>query len=330
MQISILMVRALVGAVERAGGHRDRFFRAAELDPALIEDANVWLELAQYLRAIDAAFAESGDPAFGLHMGEHANTAMFDVLGPLAAHAATLREGVAIMTRYSRLVTEGFAPELHESDTHASIRVPGLIGDGVAVRMTAEFALTALVGMLRQFAGHNRKPARVSFAYPAPAYCDEYSRIFEGAACFDQAQTEVVFPRAWLDTPQLYQSPDLHSHLKLQADRALDRIERDVSYATRVETLLTAHSPRQLTMDEVARELGSSRRSLNRRLAAEGTSYGELVSRARVHAAKRMLQSRETSIQEAAYALGFSEAAAFHRAFKRWTGMTPKQYRATF
>jgi AraC-like DNA-binding protein len=83
-------------------------------------------------------------------------------------------------------------------------------------------------------------------------------------------------------------------------------------------------------MDDAARALGVSARSLRRQLAAEGVSYSELVERARVAAAKRMLRDPRTSIQEAAYAMGFAAPAAFHRAFKRWTGMTPKQYRASF
>ena len=83
-------------------------------------------------------------------------------------------------------------------------------------------------------------------------------------------------------------------------------------------------------MEEVARELEISARSLRRRMLAEGLSYGNLVTRSRTNAAKRMLQRPSSSIQETAHAMGFASAAAFHRAFKRWTGMTPKQYRESF
>jgi AraC-like DNA-binding protein len=138
------------------------------------------------------------------------------------------------------------------------------------------------------------------------------------------------FPRAWLDRPQLYRSPDLHSLLKSRAESTLGRLEREATQTARVQQILAAQSPRQLTMDEVARELGISRRSLRRHLAAEDTSFAELAERHRISAAKRMLESRGSSIQETAYALGFAAPAAFHRAFKRWTGMTPKQYQESF
>jgi AraC-like DNA-binding protein len=147
---------------------------------------------------------------------------------------------------------------------------------------------------------------------------------------FDQPCTELGFPRAWLDQPQLYQSPELHAVLKRQAERALGRLERDATQTARVERVLAAHSPRQLTMDEAARELGMNRRSLRRHLAAEGVRYSELAERCRIQAAKRMLEDRRASIQETAFAMGFAAPAAFHRAFKRWTGMTPREYQGSF
>jgi AraC-like DNA-binding protein len=170
----------------------------------------------------------------------------------------------------------------------------------------------------------------VSFAFSAPAYVAEHERIFGRTVRFDQPVTQVCFPRAWLDRPQLYRSPELHSLLKTQAERTLGRLERDAALAERVDRVLEAHSPRSVTMEEVARELRISPRSLRRQLAAEATRYGDLVERARIRAAKRMLQDPKTSIQEVAFAMGFAAPAAFHRAFKRWTGLTPKQYRASF
>lgn len=330
MQVSILMVRALIGVVERTGISRERFLAAAGLDPRLIDDGNARLPLGTYQRSIEAALAISGDPAFGLHMGEQASSAMFDVLGPLAEHAATLREGIDTMTRYSRLMAEGHEPRMHEDGELASIRFAALQGDFALTRLTAEFAMCALLPLLRQFAGHRAKPSYVSFAYPAPDYVAEYRRIFGDVVRFDQPWTELGFPHAWLDRPQLYQSPDLYSLLKTQAERTLGRLERTASLSERVELVLSAHSPRQVTMDEAARELGMSARSLRRQLASENVTYGELVERSRILAAKRMLEDPRTSIQEAAFALGFAAPAAFHRAFKRWTGMTPKQYRSSF
>jgi len=184
--------------------------------------------------------------------------------------------------------------------------------------------------MLRLFAGEHARPTHVDFAYEAPAYAAEYRRIFGDTARFGREATAMSFPSAWLETEQLYRSPELYALLKTQADRTLDRLERDESLRERIERVLAKDDTRRLTMDEVARELDMSARSLRRRMLAEGVSYGDLLERSRVNAAKRMLERPGASIQETAHAMGFASAAAFHRAFKRWTGMTPKEYRDSF
>src|SRR5262245_36058533 len=122
MQIAIHLVRALIGVLERAGVSRERFLAEAGLDPRSVDDGSVRLPVDVYQRSVDAALAVSGEPALGLRMGEHSSSAMFDVLGPLAEHAGTLRQAIDTMNRYAPLMAEGNAPRLHETGALASIR----------------------------------------------------------------------------------------------------------------------------------------------------------------------------------------------------------------
>jgi AraC-like DNA-binding protein len=330
MQVSILMVRALAGVIERKGASRDRFLSEAGVDPRWIEEGTRRLPVADYVRAIDAAIAVSGDPAFGLHMGEQARSAMFDVVGSLSEHAETLRQSIEATGRYARILSEGHEPELHEFDDTAAFRFSALRGDWTAVRLTAEFSMTALQSALEVFAGAGARPSAVCFAYPKPSYASEYERIFGDAARFDQPFTEMLFPRAWLDKAQPYASAELYAVLKAQADRSLDRIERDAVLSERIKRVLETYETRPMTMEDVARDLGISARSLRRKMLAEGVSFTDLVARNRMSIAKRMLERPGASIQETAYAMGFASPAAFHRAFKRWTGKTPKEYQDSF
>ena len=325
------MVRALAGVLERRGASREHFLSVARIDPRWIEEGTMRLSVGDYVRSIEAALEVSGDPAFGLHMGEQARSAMFDVVGPLSEHAETLRQSVESMTRYSRLLSEGgYEPELREGGDTAAICFPSLRGDWPAVRMTAEFAMTALLSTIGLFAGGGARPSEVRFAYAKPEHVAEYERIFGGAARFDCDVTEMVFPRAWLDKTQPYGSPEIFELLKAQADRTLDRLDRDVSLAEAIERILSKHGPRPLTMDDVARELDISARSLRRRMLTEGLSFSVLLTRNQMNVAKRKLERPKASVQEIAYEMGFASAAAFHRAFKRWTGTTPKQYQDSF
>jgi AraC-like DNA-binding protein len=330
MQVSILMVRALVGAVERAGASRAQFLSAAGLDAQQIDDRNARLPVVQYLRVIEAAVTVSGDPALGLHLGEQSSSVMFDVLGPLAERAATLREMVETTSRYARLLADGHDPQLLEADERASIRFPSLRGEFAAVRLTAEFSLVALVRALGQYVDAPLRATKVCFAYEAPSYAAEYRRVFAGSEQFGQSFTGVEFPREWLERSQFHQNPDLFALLKTQAEQSLGRLERVATLSDRIKVALASRNPRELpTIDDMARELDMSARSLRRRLLAEGKTFGALVERSRINAAKDLLAQPRASIQDVAYAMGFAAPAAFHRAFKRWTGMTPKEYQAS-
>lgn len=330
MQVSILMVRALAGVIERLGSSRDQFLSEAGIDARWIEEGTMRLSMPDYLRAVEAALKVSGDPAFGLRMGEQSRSAMFDVIGPLTEHAETLRQSIEAMGRYARIMAEAHDPQLHESAYVAAIRLPSLKGDWPMVRLTAEFSMVALSSLLELFVGGGTHATEVRFAYAAPPYAAEYARIFSGQVRFDCEVTEVVFPRDWLDKAQPYRSPELYAVLKEQADRSLIRLDRDAGLRARIEQILAKHGARLLTMDDVARELGMSARSLRRRLLSEGVSFTDLVTRNRMLTSKRLLERPGASIQEIAFAMGFASPAAFHRAFKRWTGLTPKQYQESF
>jgi AraC-like DNA-binding protein len=331
MMVSVMMVRMLVGALEHQGSNRARFFELAGLPPSALDDINARLPLGAYLRALDAALAVASDPALGLRIGEQVSPVMFDVIGHLAEHAPTLRESIQTSERYARLAAEGHDPQLVELGDTASIRFPSLRGNLAAVRLTAEFALVALVGMLRRFVGPSAKPNWVRFAYDAPEYAAEYERVFGDLVQFGCDVTEIEFPRAWLDSTHAYANPDLQALLETRAERLLGRLERDAPLTERVLSILASNDPRQMpTMNAVASELEMSARSLRRKLLVEGASFGELVERTLMNAAKRLLQDPRASIQETAYAMGFAAPAAFHRAFKRWTGLTPKQYQSSF
>jgi AraC-like DNA-binding protein len=330
MQVSMMMVRALAGAVERRGASREQFLQHAGLESSAIDAGDARLTLVDYMRAMDAALSVSRDPALGLHMGEHASPLMFDVIGYLAHQAATLRESIHAIERYARLAAEGHDPQLIEAGDAAWIRFPSLRGNWAAVRLTAEFALTGLLSTLQLFVGPHAKPNQVCFAYDAPGYAAEYARVFGTPVRFGHDMTALEFPRAWLDRTQAYPNPPMQALLETRAERMLKNLLHEAAWTERVLQILASYDPRQMpSMTDVARALQMSARSLRRKLATENAIYSDLVESAHMNAAKRMLQDRQASIQETAHAMGFAAPAAFHRAFKRWTGLTPRQYQSS-
>jgi AraC-like DNA-binding protein len=332
VQVSISLVRALTSAVEREGATRAQYLARAGIDPRLVERDDARLDIKSYLRALDAAIDVTQNPGLGLQLGQHATSAMYHVVAHMAEIAKTLGHAIDIILRYSGILAVGFEPclvELREQGLVA-LRLPYLVGESHAVRLTAEFALTGFMRLLRYYVGDRAQPTSVSFAYRTPPHAAEYRRVFGGSERFEQPFTEVTFPRDWLERAQLNANGDLYTLLETHAERELSKLSHHTSVAQRVERVLASSKPRELpSMETVARTLDISARTLARKLQAEGVSFAQLVEERRSGAAKCLLAGGRHSIQQVANALGFADTPAFHKAFRRWTGQTPKQYIAS-
>ena len=188
--------------------------------------------------------------------------------------------------------------------------------------------MVGLLRMMRLFTPREATSKAAYFEHAAPGYRAEYTRIFAGRERFEHDFTGIEFDRELPDRTELPASGELYGVLESLAERKLSRVTRDGGHAELLRDYLVSNAVTERPqMDAVARSLGISVRSLRRRLDEEGASYIALLNEARATLAKRMLDDPHRSIYETAYAMGFSDASAFHRAFKRWTGMTPTQYR---
>jgi AraC-like DNA-binding protein len=328
-QVSIMAVRALVGAIEGLGIPRARYLAEAGISEAQLDDQSLRVSVADYDRARCAALVVSGDPGLGLRMGESANIGAYDVLGHLVEHSGTLRKALHTVTRYARIVMDGPELTVCEEGDAATLRYEGLSGEAPEIRLSAEFVVSSLLYLVRRFVGESALPRKAFFAYAAPPHHAQYTEMFRGREHFSHPFTGIEIDRAWLDRSHAYGSPELCSFLLSRADMLLARVDQDAPVAERLRRVLSSQDLQtKPTMDTVARELGMSARSLRRRLQEERAIYNDLVEDARALHAKRMLSDPRLSVQEAAYALGFGTPAAFTRAFKRWTGVAPTTFRS--
>ncbi len=328
MSVSTVMVRVLIDAVERAGVARDDLLRPLDIDPARLAEADGRFDREEFailqMRAMDL----TRDEALGLHIAERTHDSAFDLIGHLVSHAPTLREAFGLCAQFQRLIMDDSHITLSETGTTAALHYHFARSLERSDRMQADFVIAAFLRFVRVFGGPSVAPQVASFEHARPAHHREYARIFGDAARFSQHTTALTFDRALLDRAQLHQNPELYSLLRSQAERALDRVATGLRPVDQVKQYLLARPPARIPdISTAAQELGMSPRSLRRRLAADATSYRTLVRAALEASAGHMLRDRRHSIQETAHAMGFTNVGAFHRAFKRWTGMTPAQYR---
>lgn len=327
MTFSIGFVRALLECVERAGVGRAEFFRAAQFDAARLDDLAGRISVEEYDVLQDLSLDLTGDSAFALRMGEEAKFASFDVVTHLVAHATTLREAFAACLRFQPILSDAPPSTFSEKEDTATLRWSVVPSTPRAEQIRAELALAGLMRLVRYFAGGGALPLRVSFVHAPPPHRREYTRIFGGRERFRQPFNGMTLDRRMLDWEQIDHRPELYDLLRSQAERELSRRQGPLGHADRLRGYLGSRVDcRRPDMTAVARALDMSVRSLRRRLMEEGVSFRDLADEARCLIAQRMLNEPGRSIKETAHATGFSDPTAFQRAFRRWTGTTPKQY----
>lgn len=301
--------------------------RRAGIDPdALAPGARVPRAALNRLWAL--AVEATGDPAFGLTAARFVAQTTFHALGYAVLASTTLREAFERLIRYRRLIGDVLHLELVDAgdvgrfiiDVSAHPDVPFQAVDAVAAICARQARLL--------HAPRPCPPLAVELARPAPRDCEPYRRAFGAPLRFDQPVNALLFARRDLDDPlpagnaELARGNDevLVRHLaQLDATRVAHRVQ---------QALLGALPDGEPARPVIARRLGMSARTLQRRLAAEGTSFSALLGEARLTLARSYVAEGRLSITEIAFVLGFADTSTFSRAFTRWTGCSPRQWAA--
>jgi len=296
--------------------------------PCDLEQPQARLDFEEFGRVLSAAVAATGDEALGLHLAEQMPEGAADLLAHVAAHAPTMREAIETCSRFAALAMDGLLLSTRDEGRTWVVSYDFPRSNPLTDRLLAEFLMAGLVRLARTFHGPGVLPRQARFEHGRPKDAREYTRVFGDGHRFRQAATSIAFDRDVADRPQMHRHPELYDLLREEAQRRLDQLSTEGRSVASLRRILGALPPSRIpAMATAARRLGMSERSLRRRLATEGTSYREVVRIALETTAGRMLRDPGRSIKETASALGFADSAAFHRAFKRWTGVTPLEYR---
>lgn len=271
--------------------------------------------------------ARLGNPAFGLEAAEALPAGVFGAMDYAAHHAPDARGAICRFVRYCRLIHETAHVYFVEDGQEARLgyAVPGQ----ASPRHANEFVVSAWVFALRRMTGRGFSPDRVRFSHAKPSDVSPHRRVFRVDPVFGQEVNEITLDQSLLASPVVGSDPSLGLLLDRYAEGLLARLPADGTFVSRARQLLAeGMTDGDPTVEMLARRMGMSPRSLQRRLQDGGTSFQELLDSLRKDLALRYLENPAISIGEATFLLGYSEPSAFHRAFRRWTGTTPKEYRA--
>jgi AraC-like DNA-binding protein len=326
--------RALIDLGVAKGADRDALLAAAEIDSADLEDPDRHIPLGRYKALMRAAKAMTGDEALALHFGAAFDITELSIVGLLGQACETVADAFALLPRFTRLAIEVELEEEAEGQRCVLRRLDGRLWlidmrknpDDFPELTESSFARMMTSG--RRLGGAFCKEVHVT--HPAPSYADEYARVLGVPVVFSSRRNAVLLTGdEWMSTPTLSPSPYLFAVLKERAEALLETLDASASLRGRVEALISPSLHQGAAgMAEAAAKLGMSRATLARRLKREGTTYETVLQALRRRLAEEYLGKRRLSVAETSYLLGFSEPAAFSRAYRRWTGVSPRTARA--
>lgn len=303
-------------------------YQAVGLSPAVIKDPDARIPFAQIVELYEHGARLTGDNTFGLHVGEHVDPTAFDVLGYSVINSPTFGAALDRVVRYNSIWTNGsgFAVEHIKGKTKI---VYGYLDDSIRERrQDSEMTLAALAVLGRRVTNVEWNATEIRFQHERPGDTSEHQRIFRCPVVFGAPANEFIFDSNYLQLPIVKADASLCAVLDRHANELLNRYPREDSLVERVRTLMKEElNGGDASLESVAARVGMSARTLQRKLQASGTSQQALLDEMRKDLAMRYLREPEMAVCEVAYLLGFSESSAFHRAFKRWTGKTPNEFR---
>lgn len=318
--VSVVLVRPLVAAVGAAG--LPALCGAAELSAELIADDDARISPAQFCVAWAEAIRITGDRRLALAIADATPRGAFGVVEYVCRSAPTLRDALLRWVRYLNLLDDAVRVGLEVEGDRAYLRVER--ESEAPAPASHELCWALVTRHARELSTVPFRLIAVELAHPAPGDPAPYRAWFDAPVVFGAERTQLVLPRAALEATLASSDPALLAILTRTADDLVAKAPRDPRTSAQVRRVLhELLRDDEGHVDVVARRLGLTGRSLQRRLKDEQTTFHALREQVRRELAQRYL-AEGLSTAEIAFLLGFSEPSAFFRAFKRWTGTTPR------
>lgn len=282
----------------------------------------------QWRQMLDTAASALNDPALGLHLGSRMSLKQLGLLGYAASAANTLGEALLQLQQFQQLVYQIDPVQLQVQDGLATLQWHTTVGD--PGQRVDETAIAALLSCTRELLGPAapKGPLRMSFVNPPCASEQAYIDTFACLPQFQAATISIALPAHLLQAGLAKPDPALLDILDQQAALLLEQIPGTDPFEHELRRALTAAiAGGDPSLQRVAASLHCAPRTLQRKLSQRGLNFQKILDDSRQQLAQRYLQDRSIPLSEVALLLGYSEQSAFTRAFKRWSGQSPRQRR---
>ncbi len=323
----------LLGLAVSRGANRGQLMARCGLTDGDLADQDSRVPMANYVALMRTAKELTGDPALALHYGEALDLSELSVVGLIARASDTMIEAFAQLNRYGRLVVEvegiGLEDRFQMRKDDEGLWLIDTRKNPNEFPELTESTFARMICGSKEFGDASRpfvKAVRVTHA--RPAHAAEYDRILAAPVTFDACENAMRVDEVWQDFKVARASRYAFGIFSEHAQRLLEELEsaRTVRGQVEAHAIPLLHTG-ELCIDTIAGKMALSRQTLYRKLKAEGVTFETVMDDLRHRMALHYLDGQKVSVNETAYLVGFSEPSAFSRAFKRWTGRSPR-YRA--
>jgi len=296
--------------------------------PEVLDEPSLLVEVPQFVEVMEVAARERAEDTLGLHMGERLQPQDLGVVGYAIAHAGTVERMLRTYVRYFVVYALGVEMNLEVDDNRVSwtyqLSDPAIL----TRRQDAEMALAFIHTVIQRGVGDDWQLLEVHFEHAKPKEVSEHRRIFQAPVLFDKPVNALVFDKGMLDRKLKEADQRLFPALQSHLDSVLLERSEEQDLVAQVSNFiaksLSSHVP---SLAEVAEALGMPTWTLQRRLRDKELVYSQLVTDTRRRLAEAYLKNANMPLMEVAFLLGYSEVSAFSRAFRRWMGKPPLEYR---
>jgi AraC-like DNA-binding protein len=332
--VSAGYAKSLLAFAASKGASEAKLITRAGIAPTALDDQDNRLPFAQYVALMRAAKDETGNRALALEFGAASDLRKYSVVGLISHAAANMTEALIQLNRYGRLVVEveGVAdgPRFQLSGANGQRWMEDRRANpNDFIELTESTWSRFIVTARTDFPDHTYAlEAHVTHA--APAFSAKYEDIWRVPVTFGSHWNAIRSDPSWEQVQIQPENRYVFGVLTERGDALLKELEESKTLRGRIEALIMPilHTG-EVSIDTIAAKLSTSRQTLYRNLKAEGATFEQVLDELRHRMALHYLSGKRVSVNETAYLVGFSDPASFSRAFKRWTGMTPREARDT-
>lgn len=308
----------------------DALLRRAAIDPEIVDSPGQRVEADKLAAVLVDIWDALQDEAMKL-AAYPVPRGSFYMMGKLTIHEASLHKALEQIVRFYSLVTKAFSLDVSVKGKTASLRVTMNAPELDPEHLLAELNLMGLHRYCSWLIAENIPLKKVYFSYPRPRQVTEYAFLFPGRHEFDAPYMGFDFSSKYMDYKCVQSSGALKTFMRNCPVELFKQPKTDFSLSGEVKALLQQHPGNEIpSIDSMAKALHMARRTLIRKLRDEGSSFQQIKDLIRRDRAIRLLSSQSYSVADVADQLGYSDPSVFARAFRSWTGQSPRDYRAEF